>query len=156
MIKIKTQKGVSLITLVVTIIVIVILASITTISGLDSIGEANDTKIDAEISALKEAAARRLIDFERSPGKYPLAGKKIDDITEYLYCIERMSNDEIMDAVKAINDENIAYYRLVDAAAAKQIGVDSVGDKHYYIINYMDGTVYGNINMDLIGSGESY
>ena len=50
------NSGVSMITMVVIIVIMIILASIAVTSGIDSVNEANQTKLDVEITELKKAA----------------------------------------------------------------------------------------------------
>ena len=90
----KNNSGISLITLAVMIVVMLILASIVMNSGIESIDEANDTKVAVEIEKLKEAVSKRMTDNARNEAAYPFVGKKVDDIVGYAYYIEDMSNED--------------------------------------------------------------
>lgn len=144
----KNNSGVSIITLVVTIMIIIILASIAIMSGRDSIDETSKTKVDVEIGSLKEAVSARMIDYARNSLKYPLIGKKVDDVTVYLPYIENLSEEE-KDAftarVNAASSKDV--YRIVDSIAAASLGVDAVNENHYFIVDYATGSVYGSIDM---------
>lgn len=143
----KKQNGVSLITLIVTIIVIIILASVAMASGVGSIEEANRTKIDMEIRGIKDAVSDRMIYYAQNSSNYPLVGKKVDDITIYLYCIDNITNEEISDFIENMSYENSDYYRVVDSIAAKSMGVESISEEHQYVVDYYTGKVFGPVNM---------
>ena len=143
----KKNSGISIIALVVTVIVIIILASIVTTSGLDSIDETAKSKIDVEIRNLKDAVSDRMVNNAQNPTRYPLVGKKVDDVTEYIYYVKDITNEEIKNFIQSINEENIDSYRLVDYIAANALGVQSIDTEHYYIVDYSTGKVYGTIDM---------
>lgn len=141
------NSGVSMITLVVMIVIMIILASIAVTSGIESVNEANQTKLDVEIKELEKAVSSRMIEIEVDPTK-GMPGQKVEDIIEYIYFVEDLSNEELEEFIQGVVDETIDYYRIVDSIAATALGVSSVDAEHYFIVDYYTGKVYGNINMD--------
>ena len=146
----KKQKGISLIALIVTIIVIIILASIVMSGGLNSVKEARDTKVDMELRNLKDAVSERMIKNAENAVGYPLVGEKIDDAAEYIYYIDGITNAEIEEFIQELSEENIDWYRIVDAKAAEKLGVDAIDEEHYFLVDYSSGKVYGTINMKAV------
>ena len=143
----KNNSGISLITLAVMIVVMLILASIVMNSGIESIDEANDTKVAVEIEKLKEAVSKRMTDNARNEAAYPFVGKKVDDIVGYAYYIEDMSNGDLQKFIATVDEESVDYMRLVDNIDAAKLGVSSVAEDHYFIVDYYNGKVYGTVNM---------
>ena len=144
----KNNRGISLITLTVMIIVMIILASIAYSSSFKTIEETGDTKVAVEKEKLKEAVSRRMVENAKNPAAYPLIGDKVDDIVGYASCIENMSNGELQKFTETINEESVEYMRVFDCNDAANLGVGSVADDHYFIIDYYSGKVYGIVNMD--------
>lgn len=143
----KNNKGISLITLTIMIVIMIILASIVMNSGMESIGETNDTKVVIEIEKLKEAVSKRMTDNARNEAAYPFVGEKVADIVAYAYYIEEMSNGDLQKFINSVTEESIDYMRIVDSVAAANLGVSSVAEDHYFIVDYYNGKVYGTINM---------
>ena len=127
----KKDDGISLITLLVTIIVMIIIATITIMSGINSVTESSNVKLEMEIKSLKEAVAA-----------------SIEDITAYLPYIDNMTNGEITYFISQMDEEKLDYYRVVDSSAASVIGVDGIEKDHFFIVDYGAGNVFGNINME--------
>lgn len=144
----KNNKGISLITLTVMIIVMIILASIAYSSSFETIEETGDTKVAVEKEKIKEAVSKRMVENAKNPAAYPLIGDKVDDIVAYASCIESMSNGDLQRFTESINDESIEYMRVIDCNDAANLGVGSVSEDHYFIVDYYSGKVYGIINMD--------
>lgn len=140
------NSGVSLITLVVVVIIMVILANIAVISGVESVNEANKTKLDIEISELKKAVSARMTDIAKD-STVGMPGQRVDDITEYIYYVENLSNEDLQDFLEGVTMETIDYYRIVDSVTATALGVSAVESEHYFIVDYSTGKVYGNLNM---------
>ncbi|MBQ8299453.1 MAG: hypothetical protein IJX99_06280 [Clostridia bacterium] len=140
------NSGVSMITLVVMIVIMIILASIAVTSGIDSVNEANKTKLEVEITELKKAVSSRMVEIERD-STVAMPGQKTEDIVEYIYYVEDLSNEDLEDFIRGVNAETIDYYRIVDSVSAAALGVSSVNTEHYFIVDYYTGKVYGNLNM---------
>lgn len=140
------DSGVSMITLVVMIVIMIILASIAVTSGIDSVNEANKTKLDVEITELKKAVSSRMIEIAKD-STVAMPGQKVQDIVEYIYYVENLSNEELEEFIRGVDAETINYYRIVDSVSAAALGVASVNPEHYFIVDYYTGKVYGNLNM---------
>lgn len=140
------NSGVSMITMVVIIVIMIILASIAVTSGIDSVNEANQTKLDVEITELKKAVSSRMIEIEKN-STVAMPGQKVEDIVEYIYYVEDLSNEELEDFIQGVDVDTIDYYRIVDSVSAAALGVSSVSSEHYFIVDYYTGKVYGNLNM---------
>lgn len=138
----KNNKGVSMITLVITIVIMVIMISIILNSSIDSIEETNVTKIENEVRMLKEAVNVRITNHERNENLYPLIGEKVgDEIYNKLKNIEGIEPSVINELNYSAETEDL--YRVIDAADAKQLGVDGIDVEHRYILDYNDCEVYG-------------
>ena len=94
------KHGVTMINLVITILVIIILVTIVLSTGLRSISETQNTRIEMEIRNLKDAVANRMIKNEKNPEKYPLIGNKIDDLSEFLNYVDGLSDEEMEKVTK--------------------------------------------------------
>lgn len=140
------NSGISLITVVIMVVIMIILAGIAMSNGMDSVNEATDTKIAVEISELKKAVANRMIEFETKP-TVGLPGQKVDDIIEYIYYVKDIKTSEIQEFIQGVDSENVDYYRIVDSISAAALGVASVQDDHYFIVDYYNGKVYGTVDM---------
>ncbi len=143
------NSGVSLITLIVTIMVIIILATIVMSSGTGSVEEARKTQVQVELKELKEAVNRRMIEHEKNPSQNPLIGMKVSgDLLVYLSYIDDITNEQIQDFAKNLEDENVEFFRLVDSQSAVALGVESIDKDNGYIVDYSTGKVYGSVNME--------
>ena len=143
----KKNSGISLITVVIMVIIMIILAGIAMSSGIESVNEANDTKVAVEISEIKKAVANKMIEIEKS-STVGMPGQKIDDVVEYIYYVDEMSNEELQEFLENVDEERADYYRLLDSVSAAALGVSSVQSDHYYIVDYYTGNVYGTVNME--------
>lgn len=141
------NSGISLISVVIMVVIMLILAGVALSNGMDSVNEATDTKIAVEISELKKVVADRMIEVETNPS-VGMPGQKVDDIIEYVYYIRDMDMAEIQEFIQGVDSDNVEYYRIVDSVAAAALGVSSVQDDHYFIVDYYNGKVYGTIDME--------
>ena len=154
----RSNKGISLVMLVITIAVMVIMISITINSSIESVEEANLTKISTEIKNLKDAVNDRIANNARNSTLYPIVGEKIgDSIFEYIRSIETLSLQEISDVVDTIastySPETKDYFRLVGRNDAEKLGVESIDAEHYYVVDYYNGEIYGPVSLDLVNNG---
>ena len=143
----KKNSGITLTSVVIMVVIMIILASVTLSSGMDSVKEANETKIAVEISEIKKAVAERMIQIE-TDSTVGMPGQKVPDISEYIYYVDDIKNSDLTEFLAGINDERIDYYRLLDSVSAAALGVASVQDDHFYIVDYYTGKVYGTVNME--------
>lgn len=154
----RKQTGVSMVTLVISIVVMIIILSIVINSSINSVNETNLTKIDNEIGDLKNAVAIRITNYQRNSTLYPIVGQKINDnIFEYVRSIERLNSSEIGEIideiVKDYSSENSDYYRLVGKVEAEKLGIENIESDHYYVVDYINGEVYGPVNSQIVSNG---
>lgn len=151
----KSDKGISLITVLITIVTMIILIAIVVNSSLNSVEETNVTKINNEIKSLKEGVSIRITNHERNENLYPLVGEKVKDseILEKVSSIEKLSSGEAMNIAEKYNEKTKEYFRLIGRDDAKLLGVEGIDIEHYYIVNYYDCEVYGPIDINLVSSG---
>ena len=154
---IKSNRGVSLVTLVITIVVMLIMISITISASLKSVEETNDTKIEHEIRSLQDAVNDRLANNNRNPVLYPIIGEKIgDSINEYIRSIENLENGEKDKILNRINngernfDETKDFFRLVGRTEAEKLGVENIDKEHFYVVDYYECEVYGPISLKVL------
>lgn len=142
------KHGVTMINLVITILVIIILVTIVLSTGLRSISETQNTRIEMEIRNLKDAVSNRMVKNEKNPEKYPLIGNKIDDLSEFLNYVDGLSDEEREKVTKNLTSDRLEYYRIIDNNAAAALGVESVTNTHFYIVDYLTGNVFGCIDIE--------
>ena len=98
---------------------------------------------------LKEAVNTRITNHERNENLYPLVGEKIgDEIYNKLSKIDGIDSsiiNRIKDNIE-YSEESEDLYREIDAADAKQLGVDGIDIEHRYILDYNDCEVYGPLS----------
>ena len=161
---IKNNKGVSLVTLVITIVVMLIIIAISFNSSLNSVNEANITKVENEMKTLKDAIRIRMANYERDETVYPLVGEKMSEfvVLDYLRSIDEMyikSPDEIDNIINTYYSylqtdiSKTDYYRLIGSSEAAALNVESISSDNYYIANYLEGDVYGPISSKLVNNG---
>ncbi len=141
------NKGITLITVVIMVVIMIILASVALTGGMDSVKEATDTKIEVEISEIKKAVADKMIEIETDP-TVGMPGQKVSDISEYIYYVRNIENAELTEFLSGMNEERIDYYRLLDSISAAALGVSSVQEDHFFIVDYYTGKVYGTVDME--------
>lgn len=136
--RIKNQKGITLLVLVITVIVLAILATVTIqeIGGIiNQIDKENVSTnmllIQAKAKVLKEKASFNGDDTI-------LKGEKVSEIT----------NNEEVNQLKANgiideSDENYNKYYLLNKATIEEleIGIEKMKDDEFYIVNYGTGDV---------------
>lgn len=152
---VKSNRGVSLVTLVITIVVMLIIISITISSSIKSVEETNATKIENEIRSLRDAVNDRMANHERNAILYPIIGEKIgDSVFEYIRSIENLESQEINKIISQISDnysvDNVDYYRLVGRTEAEKLGVENIDMEHYYVVDYYECDVYGPISLKVL------
>lgn len=151
----KSDKGVSLITLVITIVAMLVILSIVINSSIDSVEETNITKIQNETKDLRDAVNDRIANNKRNSVLYPIIGEKIgDSIFEYIRSIEYLDSQEINKIIEQISvtysAEYSDYYRLVGRGEAEKLGVENIDAEHFYIVDYYECEVYGPISLEVM------
>lgn len=141
------NKGITLLSVVIMVVIMIILASVALTGGMDSVKEATDTKVEIEIAEIKKAVADKMIEIE-TDSTAGMPGQKVPDISEYIYYIDNLENEELTEFLSGLNDERVDYYRLVDSISAAALGVSSVQEDHFFIVDYYTGKVYGTVDME--------
>lgn len=154
---IKSNRGVSLVTLVITIVVMFIMISITISASIKSVEETNTTKIDHEIRSLRDAVSDRLANNKRNAVLYPIIGEKIgDSVNEYIRSIENLEGPQKEKIINKINndernfEETKDFFRLVGRTEAEKLGVENIDVEHFYVVDYYECEVYGPINPEIL------
>ena len=150
----KSQKGITILTLVFTISVILIIASIVINSSLKGVNEANEAKIAQEITNLRNAVTDRMINYERNELSFPPVGEIIGDrVFEYVDDIEGIDADTATSIKNAISQnyssETSRFFRIVSGADAIRLGVEGIDNARRYIVDYVGLEVYGPLKNTL-------
>ena len=137
---IKSEKGITIVSLVITIIVLLILASISINWGLESISRSSDSKLDAELNMMQHAILETYTknQVQGQVVNQTLPGNKINN---YDTVIEKA--EQFLGKFKITNYENIDddsyYYEFNNEEQFKAIGMKNSSDT--YIVNYKTGEV---------------
>lgn len=150
--KLKNEKGITLIVLIITVIVLIVLATVTIqeVGGvMNQIDRENITTnlllIQAKAKVLKEKASFNSDDTI-------LKGQKVSEIVNNAK-IEELKTEGVIDA----SDENYDKYYLLDKQAIEEleIGIDKMSEGDFYIVNYAtEDVIYPNGYMN--ADGETY
>lgn len=134
MYKLKTQKGITLVSLVITIIILLIISSIGINFGISGINSTKDSKLETELNMVQHAILEQYTKYKTTKDITYLVGNKITQ--EQLKGV----TEELGIALVNIPDtySNKDYYKL-DKASLKEIGIQDTNDE--YIINYISGEV---------------
>ncbi|MBO5478294.1 MAG: hypothetical protein J6A04_00985 [Clostridia bacterium] len=130
----KSQKGITMVSLVITVIILIILSSIGITIGTNSISSSNDSKLTSELLMVQHAVLEQYTKFQTVKDKGILVGNKMQ-LTE----VQAIAQELGITLVSIPdNYSNKDYYRL-DKAALLEIGIKDTNDE--YIINYVSGEV---------------
>ncbi len=134
MYKLKTQKGITLVSLVVTIIILLIISSISINFGISGINNIKDSKLESELNMVQHAVLEQYTKYKTTKDIVYLVGNKVSE--EQLKRI----TEELGITLVNIPDtySNKEYYKL-DKASLNEIGIRDTYDE--YIINYISGEV---------------
>lgn len=139
MLRIKNEKGITLMILVITIIVLLILASISINLGDDSIDSTKDRKLQAELEIVQQACVT----------EYTKAKKLgyLDNTTETPanFIGEQVNVSEIQTIYDnwVLSEEPTEYYKKyyrLEPENLKLLGLEN--SKSTYIVNYYTGEVF--------------
>lgn len=148
----KQNNGVTMMSLIITILVMIILTTIVLSSGMISMNETANTKKEIEIRNLKDAVATRMINNEKNPEKYPLIGNTVDDLAGFLNYVDNLPESDVEKITENLTEDSMKYYKIINYQEASKLGVESVAKTHYYIIDYLEGNVYGPVDIDEMSS----
>lgn len=142
----KKIQGVTLVALVITIIILLILSGIGIYMGINSVTQAKDSKIIAELNMVQHAILEQYTKYQTTKDLATLVGIKLDD-TQVQEVVNRMGITlvSIPDAY-----QNKDYYRL-DKASLLALGITNSSDE--YIVNYISGEVI-NITVEKTSKGK--
>lgn len=134
MYKFKTQKGITIVSLVITIIILLIISSIGINFGINGINSTKDSKLESELNMVQHAVLEQYTKYKTTKDIVYLVGNKVPE--EQLKEI----TEELGIALVNIPDtySNKDYYKL-DKASLKEIGIQETEDE--YIVNYISGEV---------------
>ncbi len=138
---IKSQKGITIIVLVITIIILLIIASISLYWGTNSITQAKDTKLEAELKMMQQAILETYTKnkVQAQVVKQDLPGEKISDYDE----VKEEVDSGTVNKLKIKDYDNIDnysyYYKFNTKEQFKLIGVEESNNS--YIVNYQTGEV---------------
>lgn len=134
MYKIKTQKGITLVSLIITIIILLIISSIGINFGINGINSTKDSKLEAELNMVQHAILEQYTKYKTTKDMVYLVGNKVSE--EQL----RQITEELEITLVNIPDtySNKDYYKL-DKASLNKIGIRETNNE--YIVNYISGEV---------------
>lgn len=136
MLNVRESSGVTLVALVTIIIVMLILASIVTYTGINSIKESEDYKLEADLEIVQHAVLEQYIRYTQTKSTNELIGE-IDNETAKSVA-QDMGITLIQIPENISNNPEYNYYKLSPSHLNK-IGISS--SKHTYIVNYATGEV---------------
>lgn len=144
--KLKNRQGVTLIALVITIIILLILSGMGIYMGINSVTQAKDSKIMAELNMVQHAILQQYTKYQTTKDLATLVGIKM----EYAQ-VQEIANKMGITLV-SIPDayQNKDYYRL-DKASLLALGITNSSDE--YIVNYISGEVM-NITVEKTSKGK--
>ena len=135
MIKIKNEKGITLIALAITIIVLLILASITVYTGKESITQSKINILLSEVQMVQHAALERYTKEETfSYDNYP-GTKKYTTSQEILNEIGELKNDQKLKEI--ITNTSAQNYYYLTPEDLEELNITNT--ENSYIINYKLG-----------------
>ena len=127
MYKIKTQKGITLVSLIITIIILLIISSIGINFGINGINSTKDSKLEAELNMVQHAILEQYTKYKTTKDMVYLVGNKVSE--EQL----RQITEELEITLVNIPDT------YSNKASLNKIGIRETNDE--YIVNYISGEV---------------
>lgn len=134
MYKFKTQKGITLVSLVITIIILLIISSIGINFGISGINSTKDSKLESELNMVQHAILEQYTKYKTTKDIVYLVGNKVQK--EQLNGITQELGITLVNIPDTYSNKD--YYKL-DKASLKEIGIQDTNDE--YIINYISGEV---------------
>ncbi len=128
MMKFKSEKGITIISLIITIIVLTIIAGVVIYMGITGAKEVNDSKLNTELQMVQHAVLEQYAKYKTTRDNAYLIGDKL----------EQSQVTQIANELGIQLDSNKDYYKL-NKAHLKEIGIKDSDDE--YIVNYISGEV---------------
>lgn len=156
MIKLNSNKGVTLAILIVVIVVVIILLSISIETGINSIDDSTDKQFKSELYIIQQAIYQKQIEYENKKDTTILVGEKIvreNKLGEVFRLISEFPEFEKA-YEKIYNKKPEGTYYLIKNEVTTPTGINSfeelgVSGKRVegseFIVNYETGEVYNNI-----------
>lgn len=141
MIKIKQEKGITLVALVVTIIVLLIIASISIKGATISKKEARDNILLSELNMVQHAALERETKVQLTGEDYP--GVAYDTVSEAQAAV---GSEITLQDTRIDSKTGKSNYYLLDATELEKLGIKSTEDE--YIINYKIGEIVNKTQLE--------
>ena len=143
MMKLNSNKGITLMVLILILIVIMLVLGITIKTGTESIDESIDTQFKSELNIIHHAVYEKYVECNATGEKYP--GTLIENISSY--------TDFVNTYKKLYNKEPEGKYYLIKNEVSVEDDINSFealglsGErtkKSEFIVNYETGEVYNN------------
>lgn len=134
MYKLKTQKGITIVSLVITIIILLIISSIGINFGINGINSTKDSKLEAELNMVQHAILEQYAKYKTTKDIVYLVGNKVSE--EQLKDITSELGITLVNIPDTYSNKD--YYKL-DKASLNEIGIRDTYDE--YIVNYISGEV---------------
>lgn len=134
MYKLKTQKGITIVSLVITIIILLIISSIGINFGINGINSTKDSKLEAELNMVQHAVLEQYAKYKTTKDIVYLVGNKVSE--EQLKDITSELGITLVNIPDTYSNKD--YYKL-DKASLNEIGIRDTYDE--YIVNYISGEV---------------
>lgn len=134
----KSENGITLISLVITIIVLLILSGIGLTMGTNMISTSQDKKLTSELNMVQHAVLEQYAKYKTTKDtSYIKVGNKME-----LAEVKNIANSIGIELVNIPdNYSNKDYYKL-DKLSLLRIGIENTEDE--YIVNYVSGEVINN------------
>lgn len=134
MYKLKTQKGITIVSLVITIIILLIISSVGINFGINGINNTKDSKLEAELNMVQHAVLEQYTKYKTTKDTVYIVGNKVSE--EQLDEITSELGITLVNIPDTYSNKD--YYKL-DKASLNEIGIRDTYDE--YIINYISGEV---------------
>lgn len=159
----KTNKGITLISLTVTIIVLLIIASVGTYSGIDALLNAREETQIAELDMLQHVVLENYSKYlvTHNLDKYIIGEPKtysyvkgiVNEINSELEDVKKISlKSDDYDGETDSEEKSLKQYYLLKTTHLQNMSIDKVNSEEY-IVNYKTGEVI-NINKKVTKTGE--
>lgn len=134
----KSNKGITLISLVITMIILLVLGGISLTVGNNMIKESKDKKLVSELNMVQHAILEQYAKYKTTKDtSYIKVGNKME-----LSDVKNIANTIGVELVNIPDSySNKDYYKL-DKLSLLRIGIENTEDE--YIVNYVSGEVINN------------
>lgn len=143
----KSQKGITMVSLVITLIVLVILSGIGINFGLNGVNSSIDSKLTSELMIVQQAVLQQYTKYQTVKDTSILVGNKLE--LEEVQSIAQELGITLVNIPDRYSNKD--YYKL-DKASLLEIGIKDSNDE--YIVNYISGEVI-NITKKVTSKNEA-